>query len=118
MFIGIGPHAGYNFWTYSTTSYGNDLSTTITVEDFGLDIGVAWNDFYITLGRGSGNVSVSASINGDSQSADGPQGIGYTRFGIGWFDGWFAMGISITNYDQDKVRNNLNRAQLDFGWAF
>ncbi len=117
MYIGIGPHLGYNFWTYSKTLSGITASSTTTVGDFGLDLGAAWDGFYITLGGGSSEVSITAEVGGDSQTVDIPGSIGYTRVGIGWYDG-IAFGISVISYDDDDVPNKLNRIEFNVGFGF
>lgn len=117
MYIGVGPHFGYNFWTFSKSVGGITASATTSVGDFGFDVGAAWEGFYMTLGAGSGNVSVTAETGGESETVDMPEGIGYTRIGFGWFDG-YAIGIALMNYSDDKTPNNLNRFEFNIGWAF
>jgi hypothetical protein len=117
MYIGIGPHLGYNFWTFSETVLGVSGSSTTSVGDFGLDLGAAWEGFYITLGGGSSEVSITATAGGESTTLDIPGSIGYTRVGFGWFDG-FALGIAFVSYNDDDVPNKLNRMEFNFGWAF
>lgn len=108
MYIGVGPHLGGNFWTLSYQGY----SETTNLTDAGFSIVGAWDGFYFTFGGGSSSISFS----GDAGNYDGPDGIGYTRFGLGWFDG-YAIGMSFVNYDKDKAKN-LNRIEFNVGWAF
>jgi hypothetical protein len=117
MYIGLGPHFGYNFWTVSESAGGITASATTDVSDFGLDLGAAWEGFYMTLGFGAGNSSVTGTVQGESQTVDIPGSIDYTRVGFGWFDG-FAVGIAFMNYSDSKVQNNLNRLEFNFGWSF
>ncbi len=117
MYIGVGPHLGYNFWTFSKTISGVSASSTTSVGDFGVDLGAAWEGFYLTLGGGSSNVSITAEAGGQSQTLDIPGNIGYTRVGFGWYDG-FAVGIAFVSYKDDNVPNKLNRMEFNFGWAF
>lgn len=117
MYVGIGPHLGYNFWTYSKSINGVTASATTTVGDFGLDLGAAWEGFYITLGGGSSEVSITAETGGASQTVDVPGSIGYTRVGFGWYDG-FAFGIAFIAYDDNDVPNKLNRVEFNIGFGF
>jgi hypothetical protein len=121
MYFGAGPHLGINFWTLSKSSGGYTASATTSVSDIGLDIGVAWEGFYTTLGFGSSNVSISATVSGpginESTSVDIPESIGYTRVAIGWADGW-AFGIAFVSYSDEDIPNNLGRVEFNFGWAF
>ena len=119
MYFGVGPHIGYNFWTLSKSYSGHTASATTSVTDVGFDFGVAWEGFYMTLGGGSGTVGISASFDGESTETINPfdAGIGYTRVGFGWFDG-FAFGISFVSYSQATIPNNLSRTEFNFGWAF
>lgn len=117
MYIGVGPHFGYNFWTLSKTISGVSASSTTSVGDFGVDLGAAWEGFYLTLGGGSSNVSITAEAGGQSQTLDIPGNIGYTRVGFGWYDG-FAVGIAFVSYKDDNVPNKLNRMEFNVGWAF
>jgi hypothetical protein len=117
MYVGVGPHFGYNFWSFSKSISGITASSTTSIGDFGFGLGAAWEGFYLTLGMGSGNVSVTAEADGDSQTIDLPEGIAYTRIGLGWFDG-FAIGIALMNYSDDKIPNELNRVEFNLGWAF
>ena len=117
MYIGIGPHIGYNFWTYSETANEVTASATINVSDFGLDLGAAWEGFYMTIGFGAANSSLTGTAEGVSETVDIPGSIDYTRIGFGWFDG-FAVGIAFMNYSDSEVKNNLNRIEFNFGWAF
>lgn len=117
MYIGIGPHLGYNFWTYSKTISGVSASSTTSVGDFGIDLGAAWDGFYLTLGGGSSNVSITAEAGGQSTTLDIPGSIGYTRVGFGWYDG-FAVGIAFVSYNDDDIPNKLNRMEFNVGWAF
>ena len=117
MYIGIGPHFGYNFWTVSESVLGVTASATTSVGDFGIDLGAAWEGFYMTLGGGSSNVSITAEAGGESTTVDVPGSIGYTRVGFGWFDG-FAVGIAFVSYNDEDVPNKLNRMEFNFGWAF
>ena len=103
MYIGVGPHFGYNFWSFSKSVSGITASATTSVGDFGFGLGAAWEGFYLTLGKGSGNVSVTAEAGGESQTVDMPEGIGYTRIGFGWFDG-FALGVALMNYSAIKYQ--------------
>lgn len=117
MYIGVGPHLGYNFWTYSKTISGVSASSTTSVGDFGIDLGAAWDGFYLTLGGGSSNVSITAEAGGQSTTLDIPGSIGYTRVGFGWYDG-FALGIAFVSYNDSDVPNKLNRMEFNVGWAF
>jgi hypothetical protein len=117
MYIGLGPHLGYNFWTYSTTVAGISASSTTNVSDFGIDLGAAWEGFYLTIGAGSSNVSITAEAGGESQTLDIANTIGYKRVGFGWYDG-FAVGIAFVNYNDSDVPNKLNRIEFNFGWGF
>jgi hypothetical protein len=117
MYIGVGPHLGYNFWIYSKTISGVTASSTTSVSDFGLDLGAAWEGFYLTLGGGSSNVSITAEAGGESQTVDLPGNIGFTRIGFGWFDG-FAIGLAFMSYSDEEIPNKLSRLEINFGWAF
>lgn len=117
MYIGVGPHLGYNFWIYSKTISGITASSTTSVSDFGLDLGAAWEGFYLTLGGGSSNVSITAEAGGESQTVDIPGNIGFTRIGFGWFDG-FAIGLAFMSYSDEEIPNKLSRLEVNFGWAF
>ena len=117
MYVGIGPHLGMSFWTTSASYSGYEVSATTSVTDFGFDVGAAWEGFYITFGAGSGNVSITASAGGDSETYDLPESIGYSRIGFGWFDS-FAIGFAIQSYSDKETPNNLDRFEINFGWAF
>jgi hypothetical protein len=117
MYIGLGPHLGYNFWTYSETVAGINASATTSVSDFGIDLGASWDGFFLTIGAGSSNVSVTAEAGGSSQTVDIPNSIGYKRVSFGWNDG-FAFGIAFMSYNDEDIPNKLNRIEFNLGWAF
>jgi hypothetical protein len=117
MYIGLGPHLGYSFWTYSKNISGISASSTTNVSDFGIDLGAAWEGFFITLGGGSSNVSITAEMDGESQTLDIPGSIAFKRVGFGWFDG-FAIGIAFISYSDEDIPNKLNRMEVTFGWSF
>lgn len=117
MFFGIGPHLAYNVWSTSKTYSGYTATASTSVSDFGLSFGGAWDGFYVLLGFGSGNVTISAELGGDSQSYDLPESIGYTRVEFGWYDGYL-IGIAFQNYSDDEIPNNLNRIEFLVGWVF
>jgi len=116
MYFGVGPHFGGSWWTLSESVMGYDVSATTAVSDFGLDFVAAWDGFFGTVGWGSGNVSITASVGGESETYEYPEGIGYTRLVIGFYDGYM-LAIGFMSYD-DEIKNNLNRAEIMFGWAF
>lgn len=117
MYVGIGPHFGYSFWTQSETEYGYSSSITTSIGDFGIGLGAAWEGFYMVLGAGSGNVSITANVGDESETLDIPEGIGYTRIEFGWYDGYL-IGFALQNYSDDKIANNLSRIEFILGWAF
>lgn len=117
MYIGLGPHFGYNFWTYSKTISGVTASSTTSVGDVGIELGAAWDGFFVTLGGGSSNVSITAEAGGESQTVDIPGSIGFKRVGFGWYDG-FAIGLAFISYDDEDIPNKLNRMEVNFGWSF
>ncbi len=117
MYIGLGPHFGYSFWTYGKKISGVSASSTTNVSDFGIDLGAAWDGFFITLGGGSSNVSITAESGGESQTLDVPGSIGFKRIGFGWFDG-FAIGLAFISYSDEDIPNKLNRMEVNFGWSF
>lgn len=116
MFVGIGPHFGYNVWAYSETIGGYTATARTSVSDFGFGLGAAWDGFYMILGFGSGNVSITAEFAGLSETYDVPESIGYKRFEIGWYDGYL-IGFALQNYSDDDMQNNLNRIEFFIGWA-
>ncbi len=117
MYVGVGPHLGYSFWTLSKSAGGITASATTSVNDFGISLGAAWEGFYLTLGAGNGGASVTATVGDESQTVDMPESIGYKRVGIGWFDG-FAIGLAVVSYSDENIPNNLNRVEMNLGWAF
>jgi len=117
MYFGIGPHFGGSWWTVNETIYGYSATATTSVSDFGLDLAAAWDGFFFTVGWGSGSVSITAEVAGQSESYDYPEGIGYTRLMLGWYDG-FLFGLAFTSYSDNEVNNNLDRAEICLGWAF
>ena len=117
MYFGLGPHFGGSWWTVNESIMGYSVSATTSVSDFGLDLAAAWDGFFMTIGWGSGSVSITASVEGESQTIDIPEAIGYTRLVIGFYDGWM-FGLAFMNYDDDVIENNLNRAEIMLGWAF
>ena len=42
-----------------------------------------------------------------------PESIGYTRVGLGWFDG-FAIGLSVVSYSDENMPNNLKQIRNEF----
>jgi len=117
MYFGIGPHFGGSWWTLSESIMGYDVSATTAVSDFGLDLAAAWDGFFMTLGWGSGSVSITATVEGESETYEVPEGIGYTRIVIGFYDGYM-FGLGFVSYEDDVIENNLNRAEIMLGWAF
>jgi len=117
MYIGLGPHLGYNFWTFSENVLGVSASSTTSVSDFGIDLGATWEGFFVTIGAGSSNVSITAEAGGSSTTVDIPNSIGYKRVSLGWNDG-YAFGIAFMTYNNEDLPNNLNRVEFNIGWAF
>ena len=117
IYFGVGPHFGGSWWTVNETIAGYSASATTSVADFGFDLAVAFDGFFATVGWGSGSVSITAEVGGESETYDVPDGIGYTRLMLGWNDG-FLFGLAFTSYDDTKIDNNLNRAEICLGWAF
>jgi hypothetical protein len=116
MYFGVGPHFGGSWWTLSESIVGYDVSITTAVADFGIDFAAAWDGFFCTVGRGSGNVGITTSVGGESDTYEYPEGIGYTRIVIGFYDGYM-LGLGFMSYD-DEIQNNLNRVEIMIGWAF
>ena len=115
MYFGIGPHFGISAWSGTERVLGYDIDMGATVTDFGLDLGVAWTGFYATFGFGSSGATLSASGLGESVEME-YSGIGYTSFGFGFFDG-YAIGLNFVSYDKEQI-SNLNRLEINLGWAF
>jgi hypothetical protein len=117
MYVGIGPHFGYNAWSVSKTADNVTATASTNVSDYGFDLGASWEGFYMVLGLGSSKVSVSADVGGTSQTVDMPTSISYRRVGLGWSE-TFVFGIAFTNYSKTEVPNNLNRLEFSIGVGF
>jgi hypothetical protein len=121
MYFGLGPHFGGSWWTLSESIMGYDVSATTSVSDFGLDLVGAWEGFFFTLGWGSGNVSITATVEGQSETYDVPESIGYTRIMLGWYDS-FLFGIAFVSYEESDTGYGTgtlaSRGEITLGWAF
>ena len=114
LYLGIGPH-------FATNSHVNNLNYYRTVNDFGLNLNLEMYDFFIIFGAGYSNVSITNTDNiyNLSETINFPSSIGHTRFMIGYKIYSILFGsISIVNYSDNSIQNNLNRTELNIGLVF
>ena len=115
MYLGIGPHFGYNCWTLSESYGGQTATATTSMQDVGWQVIGAWDHMYLTVGMGTGKASISASGGGQTATLDIPGSPKYNRVGIGYFDG-YTIGIAVVSYD--GAFKNFGRTEFNIGWAF
>lgn len=115
MYFGIGPHLGYNFWTYEQTISGYHTSGTWDASDAGLEFLTSWDGFYLTFGMGSSKTSVTATVGSTSNTVEMPDDADYNRVGFGWYEG-FLVGLTYTSYKDWAT--NLSRLEISFGYGF
>jgi len=113
--FGVGPHLGYSFWSNSETIAGRTATSTTNVGDYGINIVSVWDDLYILIGLGGAEVSVTATVGGDSETVRLPEDASYQRVGFGWVD-TFAFGLSYVSYR--NWARNLSRFEINLGVGF
>ncbi len=115
MFVGVGLSISPNFWSQSQKIGGYNTSTSINGLDAGGNLVFGFDDMYLMLGTGSANVSVTATVDGDSKTVDMPDSAPFTRVTIGWGDG-FGFAVSYVSYS--GWATNLSRFEINLGWSF
>lgn len=115
MYVGVGPHLGASFWSETQEVMGYDASATWNVLDYGLNLVGGFDEFYLLVGFGEADVSLTATLEGDSETMEMPDAAPYQRVGLGWGDG-FSFGLSYVSYSD--WAQNLSRFELGMGWAF
>jgi len=115
MFLGMGLSVSPNFWTQSQKIAGYNTSTSINGVDVGGNLVFGFDDMYFLLGTGSANVSVTATVGGDSQTIDMPESAPYRRVMVGWGDG---VGFAVSYVSYSGWAQNLSRFEFNLGWSF
>jgi hypothetical protein len=115
MFVGVGLSIGPNLWTQSQKIGGYNTSVSINGLDAGGNLVFGFDDMYMMLGTGSANVSVTATVEGDSKTVNMPDSAPYTRVMIGWGDG---VGFAVSYVSYSGWATNLSRFEFNLGWSF
>jgi sRNA-binding regulator protein Hfq len=115
MFFGLGLSVSPNFWTQSQKIAGYNTSTSINGVDVGGNLVFGFDDMYFVLGTGSANVSVTATVSGDSKTIDMPDSAPYRRVMLGWGDG---VGFAVSYVSYSGWAQNLSRFEINIGWSF
>ena len=116
MYLGIGPQFGASFLPQSYEIVGTTGTAVTNVYDIGGNPVFGFvDDMYFIVGLGSAEVSVTATVGGQSETVEMPESASYKRISCGWENG-YSVGISYVSYSD--WAKNLSRFEINLGYAF
>jgi hypothetical protein len=115
----IGPHLAMNRWSADYSDKANSATDTVYVEmyDMGLQFSMLFDDFYLSIGKGTSEISSGFTVNGTDYKYpyDGDT-YDYSAVSVGMKMDNFMIGLGAVNYD--GYAKYCNRAEIQLGFAF